>query len=32
MQNVDELHVTGTSIAQEQFINYLNETAQYKKC
>jgi stalled ribosome rescue protein Dom34 len=30
MQNVDELHVTGTGIAQEQFINYLNETAQYK--
>jgi stalled ribosome rescue protein Dom34 len=30
MQNVDELHVTGTGIAQEQFIKYLNETPQYK--
>lgn len=30
MQNVDELHVTGTGTAQEQFINYLNETPQYK--
>ena len=30
MQNVDELHVTGTGIAQEQFINYLKETPQYK--
>ncbi|MFD2908908.1 hypothetical protein ACFSX9_09180 [Flavobacterium ardleyense] len=30
MQNVDELHVTGTGIAQEQFINYLAETPQYK--
>ncbi|WP_369766140.1 hypothetical protein [Flavobacterium sp. WC2429] len=30
MQNVDELHVTGTGISQEQFINYLNETPQYK--
>ena len=30
MQNVDELHVTGTGTAQEQFINYLSETAQYK--
>ena len=30
MQNVDELHVTGTGIVQEQFINYLAETPQYK--
>lgn len=30
MQNVDELHLTGTGIAQEQFINYLKETPQYK--
>ena len=30
MQNVDELHVTGTGTAQEQFINYLSETPQYK--
>ncbi|MDP3681029.1 MAG: hypothetical protein Q8R22_09360 [Flavobacterium sp.] len=30
MQNVDELHVTGTGTAQEQFIKYLNETPQYK--
>ncbi len=30
MQNVDEIHVTGTGDAQEQFIKYLAETAQYK--
>jgi hypothetical protein len=30
MQNVDELHITGTGTAQEQFINYLKDTAQYK--
>ncbi len=30
MQNVDELHVTGTGTAQEQFINFLSETPQYK--
>jgi stalled ribosome rescue protein Dom34 len=30
MQNVDELHLTGTGTAQEQFINYLKETPQYK--
>ena len=30
MQNVDELHVTGTGTAQEQFINYLKEMPQYK--
>ena len=31
MQNVDELHVTGTGVSQEQFIHYLSETPQYKK-
>ena len=30
MQNVDEIHVTGTGQAQEQFIKYLSETPQYK--
>jgi len=30
MQNVDEVHVTGTGDVQEQFIHYLAETAQYK--
>ena len=30
MQNVDELHVTGSGTTQEQFIKYLNETPQYK--
>lgn len=30
MQNVDEMHVTGTGDAQEQFIKYLSETPQYK--
>lgn len=30
MQNVDELYVTGTGTVQEQFINYLSETPQYK--
>lgn len=30
MQNVDELHVTGTGTAQEQFKNFLSETPQYK--
>jgi len=30
MQNVDELHVTGTGTAQEQFLKYLKETPQYK--
>jgi len=30
MQNVDEVHVTGTGTAQEQFIRYLSETPQYK--
>jgi len=30
MQNVDEVHVTGTGDAQEQFINYLAQIPQYK--
>ena len=30
MQNVDEIHVTGTGDAQEQFIKYLSDTPQYK--
>ena len=30
MPNVDEIHVTGTGTAQEQFIQYLSETPQYK--
>jgi stalled ribosome rescue protein Dom34 len=30
MPNVDEVHVTGTGQAQEQFIHFLAETAQYK--
>ncbi len=30
MQNIDEVHVTGTGKAQEQFIKYLAETAQFK--
>jgi stalled ribosome rescue protein Dom34 len=30
MQNVDELHITGTGVAQEQFMHYLSETPQYK--
>ena len=30
MQNVEELHVTGTGTAQEQFINYMSDTAQFK--
>lgn len=30
MQNVDELHLTGTGIVQEQFMKYLAETPQYK--
>lgn len=30
MQNVDEVHVTGTGTVQEQFINYLAETPQFK--
>ncbi|MCW3114141.1 MAG: hypothetical protein JWR18_2537 [Segetibacter sp.] len=30
MQNVDEVHVTGTGDVQEQFIRYLSTTPQYK--
>lgn len=30
MQNVDEIHVTGTGTAQEQFIKHLSQTPQYK--
>lgn len=30
MQNAEEVHVTGTGKAQEQFINYLGETPQFK--
>lgn len=30
MQNVDEIHVTGTGQAQEHFIHHMAETAQYK--
>ena len=30
MQNVDEIHVTGTGTAQEQFIRFLEETPQFK--
>ncbi|MFN2458084.1 MAG: hypothetical protein ABR502_07780 [Chitinophagaceae bacterium] len=30
IQNAEELHVTGTGQVQEQFINYLAETPQFK--
>lgn len=30
LQNAEEVHVTGTGKAQEQFINYLRETPQFK--
>ena len=30
MQNVEELHVTGTGQAQEKFIKYMAETPQFK--
>lgn len=30
MQNVDEIHVTGTGQSQEHFIHHMKETAQYK--
>lgn len=30
MQNVDEIHVTGTGQVQEQFIHFLSKTPQYK--
>ena len=30
MQNVDEVHVTGTGTTQEQFIHYLEDMPQFK--
>jgi len=30
MPNIDEIHITGTGQIQEQFINFLADTAQYK--
>ena len=30
MQNVEEIHVTGTGTSQEQFIKYLSQTPQFK--
>ena len=30
MQNAEEVHVTGTGTAQEQFIRFLGETPQFK--
>jgi stalled ribosome rescue protein Dom34 len=30
MQNAEEVHVTGTGQIQEQFINYLSKTPQFK--
>ncbi len=30
MPNVDEIHLTGTGQAQEQFMHFLADTAQYK--
>ena len=30
MQNAEEVYVTGTGTAQEQFIKYLSETPQFK--
>ena len=30
MQNAEEVHITGTGIAQEQFIHYMEETPQFK--
>ena len=30
MQNIDEIHVSGTGDSQEQFIKFLSETPQYK--
>ena len=30
MQNVEEIHVTGTGDVQEQFINHMAETPQFK--
>ena len=30
MPNIDQIHITGTGQSQEQFINFLAETPQYK--
>ena len=30
MQNVDEVHVTGTGVTQEQFIKYMAQSPQFK--
>ena len=30
MQNAEEVHVTGTGIAQEQFMHYMADTPQFK--
>lgn len=30
MPNIDEIHITGTGQAQEQFMHFLADTAQYK--
>lgn len=30
MPNIDQIHITGTGQIQEQFINFLTETPQYK--
>ncbi|MGI8950523.1 MAG: hypothetical protein ACR2FN_02950 [Chitinophagaceae bacterium] len=30
MQNAEEVHITGTGTAQEQFIHFLSETPQFK--
>ena len=30
MQNAEEIHLTGTGTSQEQFINYIAETSQFK--
>lgn len=30
MQNIDELHVTGTGQVQEQFVRYMSDTPQFK--
>jgi stalled ribosome rescue protein Dom34 len=30
MQNIDEIHITGTGQIQEQFVKFLSETPQYK--
>lgn len=30
MQNVDEVHVTGTGTVQQQFVRFMEETPQYQ--